>query len=143
MEEKKEKEMKVRIENFIVERDEDGIISVASVSKNWFVGISAGSMTHLMLNNTLFVENPSEEDKDVAYSVITAMYASCMMAYNADFANDVFESIERIGKESEVGNEENDEKALNELRQLDEMKEESENIEKESSEESISSEDKA
>ena len=131
MEEKKEKEMKVRIENFIVERDDDGMISVAAVSKDWFVGIAAGSMTHLMLNNTILVENPSEEDKDVAYSVITAMYASCMMAYHAEFANDVFNSIERIGEKSEVGSEEDDKKAIEELRQLDEMKEEAESVEKE------------
>ena len=124
MKEKKETEMKVRVGNFLVERDEDGVISIASVSKNWFVGIAAGTMTHLMLNNTILVDNPTENDIDIANIVIVSMYTSCMMAYNADFVSDVFNSVERIEKSSERGTEEDDSKAIDELRNLDDMKEE-------------------
>lgn len=124
MKEKKETEMKVRVGNFLVERDEDGVISIASVSKNWFVGIAAGTMTHLMLNNTILVDNPTENDIDIANTVIVSMYTSCMMAYNADFVSDVFNSVERIEKSSERGTEEDDSKAIDELRNLDDMKEE-------------------
>nr|DAP34379.1 MAG TPA: hypothetical protein [Caudoviricetes sp.] len=124
MKEKKETEMKVRVGNFFVERDEDGVISIASVSKNWFVGIAAGTMTHLMLNNTILVDNPTERDITITNAVIVSMYTSCMMAYNADFVSDVFNSVERIGKIAEGGAEEDDSKAIDELRNLDDMKEE-------------------
>lgn len=124
MKEKKETEMKVRVGNFFVERDEDGVISIASVSKNWFVGIAAGTMTHLMLNNTILVDNPTERDITIANAVIVSMYTSCMMAYNANFVSDVFNSAERIGKSAEGGAEEDDSKAIDELRHLDDMKEE-------------------
>lgn len=125
MEEKKDKE--VTLGGFIYTMsEEDGVITVLSDSKNWFIGYAPGTMAHTFLAAIVFNEDGmNEDDANAVNNFITSIYTISQIV-DADTTIDVYNAIGKYmtkPDEDELSEEE-DAKILNEEQMKHEIEEE-------------------
>lgn len=115
MEEKKDKE--VTLGGFIYTMsEEDGVITVLSDSKNWFIGYAPGTMAHTFLAAIVFNEDGmNEDDANAVNNFITSVYTISQIV-DAETTIDVYKAIEKymLKDDEEELSEEEDAKILKE-----------------------------
>lgn len=100
MEENKTKS--VQIQNFVYTlNEENGIVSVAASSGNWYVGFAPGTMAHSLFYSLVFADDVelSEEDKKTVTTVITSMYCACNII-DSEFTENIYKNIESFMKKN-------------------------------------------
>lgn len=87
----------VRVGNFIVLKDttkENPYITVAPISRDWYVGYGPGSMVREYLDTTLFADAaPSDTDIASCIMFLTGVMAGATIL-DAEFTNNVIKAVE-------------------------------------------------
>lgn len=123
MEENKTKS--VQIQNFVYTLSkEDGIVSVAASSGNWYVGFGPGTMAHSLMYSSVFADDKeiTEEDKQIVTTIITSMYCACNII-DSEFTESIYKNIEAFmtknaEKNVDVNSQEQQEKSEEEIEKV-------------------------
>lgn len=136
MEENKTKS--VQIQNFVYTlNEENGIVSVAASSGNWYVGFAPGSMAHTLIYTLVFADDReiSEEEKQTITTVVTSMYCACNII-DSEFTENIYKDIETFMKKNaeknvDVNSQEQQEKSEEEIEKVKTLTDIENEIEKE------------
>lgn len=93
------KKTSVRLGNFVVTDDDNtGIITVAAISGEWYLGFGVTTLAAAFLRSILFTQSePSEDDLNIAHVYITSLFSMTQIV-NGDFTVSVYGLIDEFMK---------------------------------------------